>query len=62
MRPLIDTHVFLWYVTADSKLPATFLCLSLMHRFLRPCYVDWQLTRGSNALHGNRIVANQCSG
>lgn len=25
MRLLLDTHVFLWYVTADSKLPATFL-------------------------------------
>lgn len=24
MRLLLDTHVFLWYVTADAKLPATF--------------------------------------
>jgi PIN domain nuclease of toxin-antitoxin system len=24
MRLLLDTHVFLWYVTADPKLPATF--------------------------------------
>lgn len=24
MRLLLDTHVFLWYITADSKLPATF--------------------------------------
>ncbi len=25
MRLLIDTHVFLWYISADSKLPAPFL-------------------------------------
>jgi PIN domain nuclease of toxin-antitoxin system len=25
MRLLIDTHVFLWYITADSRLPAPFL-------------------------------------
>jgi PIN domain nuclease of toxin-antitoxin system len=24
MRLLIDTHVFLWYITADPRLPATF--------------------------------------
>jgi PIN domain nuclease of toxin-antitoxin system len=24
MRPLLDTHVFLWYITADAKLPAVF--------------------------------------
>src|SRR5256885_16981840 len=24
MRLLIDTHVFLWYIVADGKLPATF--------------------------------------
>jgi PIN domain nuclease of toxin-antitoxin system len=24
MRVLLDTHVFLWYITADEKLPATF--------------------------------------
>ena len=24
MRILLDTHVFLWYITADSKLPAAF--------------------------------------
>ena len=24
MRLLLDTHVFLWYITADSKLPAPF--------------------------------------
>jgi PIN domain nuclease of toxin-antitoxin system len=25
MRLLLDTHVFLWYITADSRLPALFL-------------------------------------
>lgn len=25
MRLLLDTHVFLWYITADSRLPANFL-------------------------------------
>ena len=25
MRLLIDTHVFLWYITADPRLPAPFL-------------------------------------
>jgi len=25
MKLLIDTHVFLWYITADPKLPATFM-------------------------------------
>ena len=25
MRILIDTHVFLWYISADSRLPVTFL-------------------------------------
>jgi PIN domain nuclease of toxin-antitoxin system len=25
MRLLLDTHVFLWYITADPKLPAHFL-------------------------------------
>ena len=25
MRLLIDTHIFLWYITADSRLPALFL-------------------------------------
>jgi PIN domain nuclease of toxin-antitoxin system len=25
MRLLLDTHVFLWYITADAKLPASFL-------------------------------------
>ena len=25
MRLLIDTHVFLWYISADSRLPAPFL-------------------------------------
>jgi len=25
MRLLLDTHVFLWYITADPKLPAAFL-------------------------------------
>ena len=25
MRLLLDTHVFLWYITADSRLPAPFL-------------------------------------
>ncbi len=24
MRLLLDTHIFLWYITADSRLPATF--------------------------------------
>jgi PIN domain nuclease of toxin-antitoxin system len=24
MRLLLDTHVFLWYITSDAKLPATF--------------------------------------
>ncbi len=24
MRILLDTHVFLWYITADARLPATF--------------------------------------
>ena len=24
MRLLLDTHVFLWYITADSKLPESF--------------------------------------
>jgi PIN domain nuclease of toxin-antitoxin system len=24
MRLLLDTHVFLWYITADSRLPSTF--------------------------------------
>jgi PIN domain nuclease of toxin-antitoxin system len=24
MRLLLDTHVFLWYITADAKLPAAF--------------------------------------
>lgn len=24
MRLLLDTHVFLWYISADPKLPATF--------------------------------------
>jgi PIN domain nuclease of toxin-antitoxin system len=24
MKILLDTHVFLWYITADPKLPATF--------------------------------------
>lgn len=28
MRLLLDTHVFLWYVTADPKLPATFRAAS----------------------------------
>ena len=23
MRILLDTHVFLWYISADSQLPAT---------------------------------------
>lgn len=25
MKLLLDTHTFLWYITADPKLPATFL-------------------------------------
>lgn len=25
MKLLLDTHVFLWYITADSRLPAPFL-------------------------------------
>jgi PIN domain nuclease of toxin-antitoxin system len=28
MRLLLDTHVFLWYITADPKLPATFKAAS----------------------------------
>ena len=24
MKLLLDTHVFLWYITADAKLPAAF--------------------------------------
>ena len=24
MRLLLDTHVFLWYITADPKLPESF--------------------------------------
>jgi PIN domain nuclease of toxin-antitoxin system len=24
MRLLLDTHVFLWYITADPRLPAPF--------------------------------------
>lgn len=24
MKLLLDTHVFLWYIAADSRLPATF--------------------------------------
>jgi len=28
MKLLLDTHVFLWYITADSKLPATFRAAS----------------------------------
>jgi hypothetical protein len=24
MRLLLDTHVFLWYITTDPKFPATF--------------------------------------
>jgi len=29
MRLLLDTHVFLWYISADPKLPATFREASL---------------------------------
>jgi PIN domain nuclease of toxin-antitoxin system len=25
MRLLLDTHIFLWYITADARLPALFL-------------------------------------
>jgi PIN domain nuclease of toxin-antitoxin system len=25
MKLLLDTHVFLWYITADPRLPASFL-------------------------------------
>jgi PIN domain nuclease of toxin-antitoxin system len=25
MRLLLDTHVFLWYITADARLPVPFL-------------------------------------
>jgi PIN domain nuclease of toxin-antitoxin system len=25
MKQLLDTHVFLWYITADTRLPGTFL-------------------------------------
>jgi PIN domain nuclease of toxin-antitoxin system len=25
MKLLIDTHVFLWYITADTKLPSAFM-------------------------------------
>lgn len=32
MKLLLDTHVFLWYITADPKLPATFLAASQTHR------------------------------
>lgn len=28
MKLLLDTHVFLWYITADPKLPATFRAAS----------------------------------
>ena len=28
MRLLLDTHVFLWYITADPKLPTTFRAAS----------------------------------
>ncbi len=28
MRLLLDTHVFLWYISADPKLPATFRAAS----------------------------------
>ena len=28
MRLLLDTHVFLWYITADPKLPASFRAAS----------------------------------
>jgi PIN domain nuclease of toxin-antitoxin system len=28
MKLLLDTHVFLWYIAADPKLPATFLAAS----------------------------------
>jgi PIN domain nuclease of toxin-antitoxin system len=28
MRLLLDTHIFLWYITADPKLPATFRTFS----------------------------------
>lgn len=28
MRLLLDTHVFLWYITADLRLPATFRAAS----------------------------------
>jgi PIN domain nuclease of toxin-antitoxin system len=28
MKLLLDTHVFLWYITADPKLPAAFLAAS----------------------------------
>jgi PIN domain nuclease of toxin-antitoxin system len=28
VRLLLDTHVFLWYITADPKLPATFRAAS----------------------------------
>ncbi|MDB5173254.1 MAG: hypothetical protein JWN51_2027 [Phycisphaerales bacterium] len=24
MRILLDTHVFLWHITGDAKMPATF--------------------------------------
>jgi PIN domain nuclease of toxin-antitoxin system len=35
MRILLDTHVFLWYISADAQLPAAFVHLagqSLLHR------------------------------
>jgi PIN domain nuclease of toxin-antitoxin system len=28
MKLLLDTHVFLWYITADPKLPAAFRAAS----------------------------------
>jgi PIN domain nuclease of toxin-antitoxin system len=28
MRLLLDTHVFLWYITADPKLPESFLAVT----------------------------------
>jgi PIN domain nuclease of toxin-antitoxin system len=34
MRLLLDTHVFLWYVTGDPRLPAgvvTLICQAIQH-------------------------------
>lgn len=61
MRLLLDTHVLLWYITADPKPPATFQAASRVYLSVASTWktvIKYHLGKLPLTLTGSRILHN----